>query len=323
MKYQRYLVSALLTVVAVLGLLCGCGAARQKQEDIVVLYTNDVHCAVDENIGYAGLAAYKKRMEEKTPYVTLADCGDAIQGGAIGLVSKGEYPKLLMNHVGYDLAVLGNHEFDYGMERLSVLLGESETEYLGCNIRYSGEGENALASVKPYHIESYGDTDVAFIGVCTPENITDSTPTHFMDESGAFVYDFYGGTDGEAFYRQVQETVDECRGKEADYIIVLAHLGVSEDSAPFCSIDLIEHTEGIDAVLDGHSHSVIPCQVIKDKSGREVLLSSTGTKLAYIGQLTITPTGNMTTGLIAYSEKDEETAGYIREIRESFEADIP
>ncbi len=281
-----------------------------------------MHCAVDENTGYAGLAAYKKQMEEKTPYVTLVDCGDAIQGDAIGLVSKGEYPVQIMNRTGYDLAVLGNHEFDYGMERLSALIGTATAQYLGCNIRYSGNGENALSGVKPYQIVSYGDTDVAFIGVCTPENITSSTPVFFCDETGQFVYDFYGGGDGEDFYRQVQKTVDECRSRGADYVIVLAHLGVDEDSAPYRSIDLIEHTEGVDAVLDGHSHSVIPCQIIKDKSGMEVPLSSTGTALTYIGQLTITSGGIVTTGLITYPEKDEETAGYIREIQGNFEEDM-
>lgn len=321
MKPNQRLTAFLLTMAAALVLLSGCGSGKQKQNDIVILYTNDVHCAVDENIGYAGLAAYKKQMQEKTPYVTLADCGDAIQGSAIGLVSQGEYPLQLMNRTGYDLAVLGNHEFDYGMERLAEVIEASEAQYLGCNIRYLGTGENALASVKPYQIESYGDTDVAFIGVCTPENITSSTPVYFMDEVGKFIYDFYGA-DENAFYAQVQKTVDECRGKGADHVILLSHLGVDEDSAPFRSIDLIEHTKGVDAVLDAHSHSVIPCRIIMDQDGKEVPLSSTGTELSYIGQLTITPGGMITTGLVAYPEKDEEISASIREIQADFAKDM-
>lgn len=321
MKPNQRLTAFLLTMAAALVLLSGCGSGKQKQNDIVILYTNDVHCAVDENIGYAGLAAYKKQMQEKTPYVTLADCGDAIQGSAIGLVSQGEYPLQLMNRTGYDLAVLGNHEFDYGMERLAEVIEASEAQYLGCNIRYLGTGENALASVKPYQIESYGDTDVAFIGVCTPENITSSTPVYFMDEAGKFIYDFYG-TDENAFYAQVQKTVDECRGKGADHVILLSHLGVDEDSAPFRSIDLIEHTKGVDAVLDAHSHSVIPCRIIMDQDGKEVPLSSTGTELSYIGQLTITPGGMITTELVAYPEKDEEIAASIQEIQADFAKDM-
>lgn len=321
MKPSKRFTTFLFTMAAALILLGGCGSNKQKPEDIVILYTNDVHCAVDENIGYAGLAAYKKQMQEKTPYVTLVDCGDAIQGGAIGLVSQGEYPLRLMNRAGYDLAVLGNHEFDYGMERLTEVIEASEAQYLGCNIRYSGTGENALAAVKPYQIEAYGDTDIAFIGVCTPENITSSTPVYFMDEAGQFIYDFYGG-DEKTFYLQVQKTVDECRSKGADYVILLTHLGVDEDSAPFRSVDLIEHTKGVDAVLDAHSHSVIPCQFVTDQDGKEVPLSSTGTELSYIGQLTITPGGMITAGLITYPEKDAETASYIREIQEDFAKDM-
>ena len=143
--------------------LAGCGRENQR-EDIVILYTNDVHCAVDGDIGYAGLAAYKSWVEEKTPYVALVDCGDALQGDAIGIVSQGEYLVDIMNQVGYDFAVLGNHEFDYGMEQLTFLLEKSEAKYLGCNIRYTGEGTSAVSSLKPYEIVSYGDTDVAYVG---------------------------------------------------------------------------------------------------------------------------------------------------------------
>lgn len=321
MKHIRKIVGGLLTAAVFLFLFCGC-AKKEAQENIVILYTNDVHCAADENIGYAGLAAYKKRMEEKTPYVTLVDCGDAVQGGVIGLLSKGKYPIEMMNCVGYDFAALGNHEFDYGMEQLASLMEEAEAVYLDCNIRYTGKGENALAAVKPYQIVSYGDTEVAFIGVCTPENITSSTPAYFCDESGVFVYDFYGKEGEETFYRQIQKTVDECRGQGADYVIVLAHLGIDEGSEPFRSTDLIEHTEGVDAVLDGHSHSVIPCQIMKDKKGEEVLLSSTGTELSHIGQLVITPDGMVTAGLLTYTEKDAETEAYIAEIKASFASDM-
>ena len=321
-KIRRLHIAGVLSAALLLSALL-CGFNTDSQKDIIILYTNDVHCAVDEEIGYAGLAAYKSLMEDKTPYVTLADCGDAIQGDVIGMVSEGRYPVEIMNRVGYDFAVPGNHEFDYGMEQLERLLQSADAEYLGCNIQYSGTGNNALESLKPYEIVSYGDTEVAFIGVCTPESITDSTPAHFMDESGEFVYDFYGGGDGEGLYDRVQETVDECRDKGADYIIVLSHLGDDEESVPFRSVDLIENTEGVDVVLDGHSHSTIPCRILKDKKGDEVLLSSTGTKLSNIGQLIITPDGNLMTGLISdYPEQDEAVQGYIEEVQDRFEKDM-
>lgn len=311
----------LLALVLVLSSLAGCNTEKQ-QEDIVILYTNDVHCAVDTDIGYAGLTAYKKWVEEKTSYVTLVDCGDALQGDTIGVVSQGEYLVDIMNQVGYDFAVLGNHEFDYGMEQLAALLEKSETQYLGCNIRYTGEGNSAVSSLKPYEIVTYGDVEVAFVGVSTPESITKSSPAYFMDESGAFVYDFYGGS-GEELYAKVQEAVDKCREKGADYVIALAHLGDDETSAPFRSTDLIAGTTGIDAVLDGHSHSVIPCDVVNNKEGEKVLLSSTGTGLTNIGQMVITTDGNLTAGLIGdFPDKDTETDSFVKEIQSQYEAEM-
>ena len=164
----------------------------ETANDIVILYTNDVHCAIDENIGYAGLAAFKKATEAKTPYVTLVDCGDAIQGEIIGTVSQGGYPVQIMNEVGYDYAILGNHEFDYGIDRIGELMAASGATYLGCNITYSGGGENKVDAVKPYSIKEYGGVTVAFIGVSTPESITKTRPVYFMDENGNFIYGFCG-----------------------------------------------------------------------------------------------------------------------------------
>ncbi len=308
----------LLTLAFLLLPLGGCTTGEQAQ-DIVVLYTNDVHCVVDTDIGYAGLAAYKNRCQQKTPYVTLVDCGDALQGAAIGTVSEGAYLVEIMNQVGYDLAVLGNHEFDYGMEQLAVLLAQSTAQYLGCNLRYTGEGENPLAALKPYEILAYGDVKVAFVGVSTPESIVKSTPAYFMDATGQFIYDFYGQS-GDTLYAQVQQTVDQCRQAGADYVIVLSHLGDDETSAPFRSTDLIAATSGIDAVLDGHSHSVIPCDVVKNKMGEDVLLSSSGAGLTNIGQLVITAGGNLSLGLISsYPEIESETDAFIKEIQSRYE----
>ncbi len=306
--------------IFILVLLSGC--QQQAADDIVVLYTNDVHCAVDAGIGYAGLSAYKQWMEEQTPYVTLVDCGDAVQGDVIGTVSQGAYLTEIMNAVGYDFAVLGNHEFNYGMERLAELISQADAVYLGCNICYTGDGENQLAAVQPYEIVSYGDVQVGFIGVSTPESIVKSSPAYFMDQSGNFIYDFYGET-GEAFYAQVQQTVDDCRAEGADYVIVLSHLGIDEVSAPFRSTDLIANTSGIDAVLDGHSHSVIPCDVVANCQGEKVLLSSTGSSLQYIGRLVITAAGNLQVGLIGnFPDRDEETEALIQEIQSRYQEDL-
>ena len=291
-------------------------------EDIVVLYTNDIHCAFETDIGFSGLSSFKKLAFEKTPYVTLVDVGDAIQGEVIGTISKGEYITDMMNKTGYDLAVLGNHEFDYGMEQLKYIIGKSNHNYLGCNLTYSGSGENLLSDVKPYQIIEYGETAVAYIGVSTPETLTSSTPTYFM-ENGEFVYGFTAGNDGKDLYACVQGYIDECLGLGADYVIILSHLGDIEESAPYTSVDLIKNTTGIDAVIDGHAHNTIPSRIERDKDGSAVLLSSTGTKFANIGQLVISSNGYITAGLISdYDEKDTELDNYIASLKVSYEEEM-
>ena len=322
MKRKRSKLTVLLLLCTLLVcLLSGCTLGGTGQ-DIVIIYTNDVHCAVDDDIGYAGLAAYKKKVQQQTPYVALVDCGDALQGDAIGTISQGEYLVDIMNEVGYDFAVLGNHEFDYGMEQLATLLQQSNAQYLGCNIQYTGSGQSAITDLKPYDMITFGDVQVAFVGVSTPESITKSTPAYFMDETGQFVYDFCGSS-AETLAAKVQQTVNECRAQGADYVIALTHLGDDEASAPFRSTDLIAGTTGIDAVLDGHSHSVISCDLIKNKDGVLVPLSSTGTGLANIGQLVITSSGLITTGLISsYPEADSIVDTVIQNIQSQYEADL-
>ena len=186
----------------------GAKEALANQKDIVILYTNDVHNAIDKNIGYAGLASYKKAME-KDNYVALVDAGDAIQGDVIGTVSRGEYLVDIMNEVGYDYCVFGNHEFDYGLDRLAELVKKAKAQYLSSTVTYTGNATNLLADAKPYVIVEYGYMKVAYIGVSTPESLTKSTPKYFM-ENNEFVYHFASGTE---LYDTVQGYVDEERQK--------------------------------------------------------------------------------------------------------------
>ncbi len=302
-------------------LLSGC-SDKKTANDIVILYTNDVHCNIDENIGYSGLAAYKKSKLEKTPYVTLVDVGDAVQGNLMGTVSRGEYIVDIMNEVDYDYAVLGNHEFDFGMQQLSSLMENAEATYLGCNIEYTGDGTNALSKLKPYSIHEYGDVSVAFIGVSTPDSVSTSTPKYFMDENGEYVYNFSANSP-EEFFACVQQNIDECTEKGADYVVLLTHLGEDESSSNFSSTALIKNTTGADVVIDGHAHSKIPCRIEQDKNGEDVLLSSTGTGLENIGQIVITANGNISTSLISsYSKKDAETDTFIGNIKSNYDSEM-
>lgn len=289
--------SLLFVLLSILILSTVCSAFAE--DPIMIIYTNDVHCGYEDNLGYTAVAALKEFYETVTPYVTLVDNGDSIQGDVIGAVSKGEYVIDLMNIVGYDLAILGNHEFDYGMDRLAELAGMADFEYIDCNIDYSGSAENKLDFLSSYALVEYGDTVVAFIGVTTPNSISSSTPAYFQ-EDGEFVYDFNAGEKGAKFYARVQETIDAAIADGADYVVLMTHLGINDEDAPYRSIDVINNTTGVDAVLDGHSHSVIPQMLVPDAEGYLVPLSSTGTKLAYVGLLTIDPDyGTVNTTLLS------------------------
>ncbi len=286
--------SLICVVLAMLLLASFCGVYA---EDIVILYTNDVHCAYDQNLGYSSVAALKDFYETVTPNVLLVDNGDAIQGDVIGAVSKGEYIIDFMNDAGYDYAILGNHEFDYGMDQIAYLAELADFPYIDSNVVYTGTEGNKLDFVKPYVVHDFGDVKVGFVGAATPLSIATSTPT-FFQENGEFVYGFGQGEDGSIVYGLVQDAVDACKAEGADYVILLAHLGVEEDCAPYRSIDVINNTHDIDACLDGHSHSVIPSQYVANDRGELIPLSSTGTKLIYIGVLTITDDGVLTTTIV-------------------------
>ncbi|MEG2480714.1 MAG: bifunctional UDP-sugar hydrolase/5'-nucleotidase [Clostridia bacterium] len=282
-------------------------------KDVVVLYTNDVHCGVDEALGYVGLASYRDKLLDEGNYVTLVDCGDAIQGEPIGTLSTGSYPIDLMNKVGYDVAIPGNHEFDYGMERFLELTKAASFPYVCANFVSVPENKPIFDA---YKILDYDGVKIAFVGITTPKTITSSTPAYFQDKDGKFIYGFQQDEDGKALYACVQAAVDAARAEGANYVVALAHLGISAETAPWMSTDVILNTTGIDVMLDGHSHSVLPCEKVKNLDGKEVLLSSTGTKLHHIGELRIATDGTMTTSLLNWNDDVATTIG---DIQKSFE----
>ena len=284
MKRLLAILLALMLVLA--GFTAAEAAEPDESKGIVVLYTNDVHCAVDDNIGYAGVAAYKNAYEKAGYEVVLVDSGDAVQGATIGTLSKGEYIVEIMNELGYAAAAVGNHEFDYGMDRFMELTELADYDYVAAN--FVDKDGNLV--VDAYTIVEAGGHKIAFVGAATPETFTSSSPAYFQDENGNFIYGFCEGGDGSDFYAAIQSAVDSAAAEGADIVIVLSHLGTNLESAPYSASDLIENTNGIDAVLDGHSHSVWAGEIVLNKDGEEVLLSSTGTKLENLGSLTIVDT---------------------------------
>ena len=279
-------------------------------EPIVILYENDVHCEVE---GYSKLLAMKNELAETYAHVGVVSVGDFVQGGTLGAVSKGEYIVNLMNLVGYDAIALGNHEFDYQIERLTELCEMSNTKFICSNFAKIGEDESYF---QPYTIVSYGNVDIAYISIVTPKTITSSYPSQFKNEDGQIIYTF----NDDHLAELVQEYIDAAEKAGADYVVALSHIGYSEAEGVFDVTDIIENTKGLDVVLDAHAHLVIEETVMKDKSGEDVLLSSTGTKFEYIGQLTITEEG-LHTKLIetaSYETTDSSIDAYIAQIQESY-----
>lgn len=295
---------------------------RQETDasDIVILYTGNIQGAVEDHIGFSGLAAYKKGMEAKTAYVSLVDCGDALQGSMQGLVSEGADIVALMNQAGYDLAVFGDHDFDYGAQVLGERIAQADAQYLACNAAYTGSGSNAVEQVKPYEIVAYGDTKVAFVGVANPRTMTAITPEHFM-EGDKYVYDFALDEKGETLYTCVQGYVNECRSAGADYVVLLTHLGVSDADSPFSVQELVRTTEGVDVVLDGHGTEQISGMMVADSQGKQVLVSEAGSGLSGIGQLVLTESGMLTTSVITdYAQKDAEMEAQMAAVKTQYEA---
>lgn len=302
-----------------------CQTAFALDHDVVILHTNDTHCGIEENMGYAGLVWYENQMKEETPYVTLVDAGDAIQGAPVGTLSEGEYLVQIMNKAGYDFAVPGNHEFDYGMEKLLGLSARLDCGYSACNFVNLPSKTQVFA---PYRIMEYDDIQVAFVGVATPESITKSTPAYFQDQFGRYRFSFCEDETGEALYSQVQRAVDQARGEGADYVIMVGHLGDNGITEKWSSRSVIANTTGIDAAIDGHSHEVC-VENVPNENGEMVVLTQTGTKFANIGKLTITTDGQIQASHVSAVTdaegnpvKDAEMESFINGIKSQYEESL-
>lgn len=255
------------------------GANNDTREngDIYILFTSDVHCGANQGFGYAGLKEIKDNLEAQGYAVILVDNGDSIQGEAIGMLTEGESVIEIMNETGYDLWTPGNHEFDYGMEQFFKLVDMADFKVISCNFNKEGE-----LLYSPYAVLEAAGKKIGFVGVTTPTTFVSSTPDNFKNEEGEFIYGFLQDKSGELLYEAVQSAVDSARAEGAEYVYLMAHLGMNAKDAPWTYADVIEHTNGIDVVLDGHSHDTEQV-VMKNKDGEDVVRSACGTKLGAIG----------------------------------------
>ncbi len=286
----------------------------------IVIFTNDVHCGIEDGWGYAGVAAVKKQCQAFGYDVMLVDAGDHVQGGPIGTLSRGQYIINIMNFVGYDLAVPGNHEYDYTMDQFFNLVNSANYPYISANFMNYENGQPTTPVLDAYRIYEMGGQKIAFVGLSTPETLVKSTPTYFMNDDGEYIYGFCQDETGEGVYTACQNAVDAARAEGADRVVVIGHMGVDEQSDPWRSTDVIAHVNGVDAFIDGHSHSVLS-ETVPDKDGNPVYLLQTGTKLANLGFMAITAQG-ISCDVLPVPEnlvRDPVTTAYIDGIKVQYE----
>ena len=280
-----------------------------EKSEVTILYTNDVHTYIDKQapeLTYAAIAALKQSYQNAGKKVLLVDAGDHVQGTAYGSMDEGASIIELMNAAGYDVATPGNHEFDYGMDRAKELMRDADFPYLSCNWVDLRTNLRVLPEIKVF---VRGGVRIAFVGITTPETFTKSTPAYFMNKAQTkYIYDILGGEDGQKLYSAVQKAVDKAKCL-ADVVIGLGHLGVDPSSSPWTSEEVIAHTTGFDAFIDGHSHTVMENKQVADASGRLVTLTQTGSYFANVGEMTIAPDGTISTRLVStYDQEDVAVA---------------
>ena len=280
-----------------------------EKSEVTILYTNDVHTYIDKQapeLTYAAIAALKQSYQNAGKKVLLVDAGDHVQGTAYGSMDQGASIIELMNAAGYDVATPGNHEFDYGMDRAKELMRDADFPYLSCNWVDLRTNLRVLPEIKVF---VRGGVRIAFVGITTPETFTKSTPAYFMNKAQTkYIYDILGGEDGQKLYSAVQKAVDKAKCL-ADVVIGLGHLGVDPSSSPWTSEEVIAHTTGFDAFVDGHSHTVMENKQVADASGRLVTLTQTGSYFANVGEMTIAPDGTISTRLVStYDQEDPAVA---------------
>lgn len=256
-----------------------------------ILTTNDVHGGI-LGTNDASYATVKKLHGEDSTSV-LVDAGDHSSGSRYAQYDFGKHMVSFMRQAGYDFAVPGNHEFDVGMDHFYEIkawaeepstLSETAYSYYACNFWDIDNKDIGVHSVcDPYTIITVNNVDIAFIGIMTPETIAATSPGYFQDENGNYIYAIEGG---QAMYDRANSTIEDARADGAELVVAVGHLGIENPTDPNSAMSLVSNTSGLDAYIDGHSHSVF-AETWKDIDLKDIPVVQTGTELANIGSLAI------------------------------------
>lgn len=279
---------------------------EKKSNDIVILVTSDTHCSPEKSFGMAGLYRIREKFQKEGCEVLLVDDGDEIEGHGemFGTVTQGEQVIDLMNKMGYDCAIPGNHEFVYGADYFVNLTKKANFPYLSCNIFKNGK-----RVFRPYIIKEVRGKKIAFVGATTPRTLGYyNSISLFMNSNGRVVYDFMDGGKGKSLNAAIQNNVNKAREEGADYVFLIAHIGQAKKYKEYENITyVIQNTTGIDAVLDGHSHDARRFEV-DNAEGRPVPRIGIGSKFSRIGYVRISEeTGKLDVGLYAWTSSVNAT----------------
>lgn len=306
--------------------------ASDTADTIAIIHTNDVHCSAYNSatsLGYAALVDYvtRQRAAHAEGNVALVDAGDILQGALMGANSNGEMPARLITACGYDVVAPGNHEIDYGIDRLRALANSLNLPFVCCNFvdRY---GDTLF---DPYVVKEYrvrGEVvRIAYVGVLTPATTEDGEQALIMDEDGNIIYNCCEDETGEKLYAAVQNAVDDARTTgDADYVVLLSHLGQDWVTKRWASDAVIANTTGIDVVVDGHSHNKY-VRTNKNAVGQDVVVAQTGWRFQSFGHIEIDPvTGTATASLDvtarlieSWEGSDPQIEMLITQVREGME----
>lgn len=272
----------------------------KKSNDIVILATSDIHCCPQKGFGFAGLYRIREKYQKEGCEVLLVDDGDEFEGHGemFGPVTQGEQVLNLMNKMGYDAAIPGNHDFNYGPEKLIALSKKANYPYISCNI-----AKNGKLIFKPYIIKEVNGKKIAFVGATTPRTIGDYTSeTVFQDSDGKTIYGMHGGNKGKNICNTIQASVNAARAEGADYVFAMTHIGQAKKYKSYDNITFVmSNTKGIDAFLDGHSHDAKKLEAINSE-GKPVTRIAMGARFTRIGYVRISgEDGSIKTGIFTWS----------------------
>lgn len=270
-------------IVLLLFATLSCGA-REREIKLVILHTNDSHSQIEPinagaGKGFGGVsrrAQYFEQVKRENSNVLILDAGDYNQGTPFFTLFKGDLEMELMNVLGYEVATLGNHEFDNGQEELARRLAKAKFPTICANLDLSNSPLKPY--VKPYVIVKKGGLKIGIIGL----SVNLSTLVGYSARKGI---EFLDPVEITNRYAELLKTKEKC-----DLVIVLSHLGYSyQNSSTPSDINLAPQTENVDIIIGGHTHTFLKSEVlIPNKQGKDVIVLQAGAKGEYVGRLDLT-----------------------------------